>query len=118
MEHFLQRELEEVLTVRKGEHHNVLFIPDTFLFKELTEKVINLTILREIIVVASVNKSSSAINYTLGLKFGMGQVCLFNKVSAVIIFYYDLLKGQILLTINRFIQVAKPENFQAHKSPK
>ena len=40
MEHFLQRELDEVLQVRRGGHHNVLFIPDTFLFKGLVEKVI------------------------------------------------------------------------------
>ena len=39
MEHFLLRDLKEVLHVRKGKHHSVLFIPDSFLFKELTETV-------------------------------------------------------------------------------
>ena len=39
MEYFLLREQEDLLLVRKGQHHKVLFVPDTFLFKELTEKV-------------------------------------------------------------------------------
>ena len=45
IEHFLRRELDEVLRVRRGEHHGVLFIPDMFLFKGLVEKVANAQII-------------------------------------------------------------------------
>ena len=39
IEHFLKRDLEDVLRVQQGEHHRVMFVPDAFLFKDLTEKV-------------------------------------------------------------------------------
>lgn len=39
IERFLKRELEDVLRVQQGEHHRVMFVPDAFLFKDLTEKV-------------------------------------------------------------------------------
>ena len=40
IEYFLLRDMEKVLRVRDGKHHDVIFIPDTFLFKGLVEKVI------------------------------------------------------------------------------
>ena len=36
---FLEREFPEVLKVSEGESHQVIFIPDTYIFGDLTEKV-------------------------------------------------------------------------------
>ncbi len=39
MYHFLTREFPEILGIKKGNSHNVMFIPDSFIYKGLTEKV-------------------------------------------------------------------------------
>ena len=40
MDKFLEREFPEVLNISKGESHEVIFIPDSYIYKDLTEKVI------------------------------------------------------------------------------
>ena len=39
IEHFFKRDLEDVLRVQRGEHHRVMFVPDTYLFQKFTEMV-------------------------------------------------------------------------------
>ena len=39
MNKFLEREFPEILKVANGESHQVIFIPDTYIFGDLTEKV-------------------------------------------------------------------------------
>jgi hypothetical protein len=39
MDLFLTREFLEILGIKEGKSHNVTFIPDTFIYKGLTEKV-------------------------------------------------------------------------------
>jgi hypothetical protein len=39
MDLFLTREFPEILGIKEGKSHNVMFIPDTFIYKGLTEKV-------------------------------------------------------------------------------
>jgi hypothetical protein len=39
MDLFLNREFPEILDIKKGKSHNVTFIPDSFIYKGLTEKV-------------------------------------------------------------------------------
>jgi hypothetical protein len=39
MELFLTREFPGILGTKEGKSHNVMFIPDTFIYKGLTEKV-------------------------------------------------------------------------------
>ena len=40
MDKFLEREFPDVLNISKGESHEVIFIPDSYIYKDLTEKVI------------------------------------------------------------------------------
>ena len=40
MDKFLEREFPDVLNISDGESHEVIFIPDSYIYKDLTEKVI------------------------------------------------------------------------------
>ena len=39
MDLFIKRELPEILDIKNGSSHNVLFIPDTYIYNGITEKV-------------------------------------------------------------------------------
>ena len=39
MQRFLEREFPEVLNILKGESHELIFIPESFIYGNLTEKV-------------------------------------------------------------------------------
>ena len=41
MDLFIERELPKILDLKNGTSHDVLFIPDTYIYNELTEKVRN-----------------------------------------------------------------------------
>lgn len=40
MDLFISREFPEIMAIKNGSSHDVRFIPDTYIYKELTEKVL------------------------------------------------------------------------------
>ena len=40
MDLFIEREIPEILDIKNGSSQNVLFIPDTYIYNGLTDKVI------------------------------------------------------------------------------